>query len=86
MSLSLVDELAQKQVLKFQVNRLDPAFINNTLASNFEGIFNLNSKICGTSREMIMDYLAKNYQGYNFELNRTGINYEIMFRKNEVKN
>ena len=86
MNLSLVDELTQKQADKFQLNKLDPAFINNTLAVNSEGIFNLSSKICETSGEMIIDYLINNYQNYNFELNRTGVNYEIMFRKNEVKN
>lgn len=86
MSLSLVDELRQKQVLKFQLNKFDPAFINNTLAKDSEGIFNLDSKICETSKEMIMNYLIKNYQNYNFELKYNPINCEIMFKKRELKN
>jgi hypothetical protein len=91
--MSLVDELKQKQPLKFQIEDVNKDFqitfssMEKTLSKNNEGIFNLNSKINMHSAEALTDYLKRNNQDYNFELNYNVTNYEIMFKKKEgVKN
>jgi hypothetical protein len=90
---NLVDELTQKQAPKFQVEMVrdaiilgNPSFIDRTISDNSEGIFNLNSKINENIAKDLIDYLNFRHKDYEVELNKTPTNYEIMFKKKEVKN
>jgi DNA-directed RNA polymerase sigma subunit (sigma70/sigma32) len=99
MSLTLAEELTQKQAPKFQVNNIGDAitvgstkFIGEVIKQSSEGILNLDSKIDEESVMFFMDYLKTRYNGnpwdkYEFELNHNpSTNSEIFFRKKEVKN
>ena len=83
----LKDELDKKQVHKFQLNNLNVDFIENTLANNKEGIFNLPSKMADITQRSILLYLNKLHyrEGYIFELKKRDsnnpINPMIYFRK-----
>jgi len=78
---NLADELNQKQALKFQLNGLNPSFIEDTLTKNDEGIFYLSSAIGRNSQETILLYLGVHYKNFNFELERGIINPVIYFKK-----
>lgn len=82
---NLVDELAQKQANKFQLNKFDKEFIDNTLSENQEGIFNLLYKMRATTRQEIFNYINENHPDYKTgdEVIFTGANYEIPFKKKE---
>ena len=90
--MNLVDTLAKKRVLKFQINDVNKdfqetfSFVEETLLNNSEGILNLDSKINTHSAETLTDYLKRNNKNYNFELNYNVTNYEIMFKKEGEKN
>ena len=84
--MNLIDELTQKQANKFQLHRVDPIFINQTISNNNEGIFNLDFNIVKENRKSILNYLNMSYKNFEFELNYNITNYEIMFkRKGEIK-
>jgi hypothetical protein len=95
---NLVDELTQKQAQKFQINNIGNAitvgstkFIGDVIKQSSEGILNLDSNINEKSVIFFLNYLKTRYNGnpwdkYEFELNKTQTNYEIMFRKKEVQN
>lgn len=88
---SLVDELTQKQVNKFQVSMLDNSinlrFMHEILSNNNEGIFNLSSNINEASAESIIKYLRIDDNNYNFELKYDpSINSAIFFKKKGVQN
>lgn len=89
-NISLVDELTQKQPLKFQINGLKDVKVNkikSILLENDEGILNLNSSIREFGADLVKAYLT-GIKDYNFALNYNVTNYEIMFKKKEtgVKN
>lgn len=85
--MNLTDEVLKKQVLKFQINDINKDFqetfyfIEETLLNNSEGTFNLNSNIKAHSARALTGYLERNNKNYEFELNYSLINSEIMFKK-----
>jgi len=99
--MNLTDELTRKQAPKFQINSLSTAFLNGrvgllensfvdeVLKNNSEGIFNLNPDFFANGRliKSFMNYLNayKFTSNYEFELNETVTNYEVMFKKKELK-
>jgi hypothetical protein len=85
MSLSLVDELTQKQAQKFQLNSLNNQFIDKVISENNEGIFYLSSSMDNFVRNAKM-YMTEKHKDYEFELTKDPTNYEIMFKKKEVQN
>jgi hypothetical protein len=100
MSLSLVDELTQKQPLKFQINNMSTAFlkgrigfsnenvfVDEVLSNNNEGIFYLRSDFFKDDKS-VKDFVStlELWKGYDFAINHTPTNYEIMFKKKELKN
>lgn len=80
--MNLVNELNQKQALKFQLCGLDRGFIKRTLSENNEGIFNLDSVMGKNSTEIILKYLQKNCKDYDFQMGDDKINPMIYFRRN----
>ena len=73
--MSLTDELTQKPAPKFQIDDINKdfqeafSFMETIISENKEGIFNMNSKINKDSAENLFNYLNRNHQNYDFELN-----------------
>lgn len=98
MSLSLVEELTQKQAPKFQINNMSTAFlkgriglsenvfVDEVLKNNTEGIFYLRSDFFN-NEEKVEDFMNTLGLGenYDFAINHTQTNYEVMFKKKEVQ-
>ena len=88
--MNLTDELTKGQLNKFQINEINDCFdfksIIKTLSNDNEGILNLDSKIDTSLAEILTDNLKRNNKNYEFELNYSVTNYEIMFKKKGANN
>lgn len=82
---NLVDELTQKQAPKFQLNSINNQFIDKVISENNEGIFYLSLSM-NNFLINVKKYMSGKHKDYQFESNHNGTNYEIMFKKKELKN